>query len=75
MKDISGIGITLILLGVIGFAVGRISYTDKEKVIDMGPIQATAEKTHSLPISDIAEALAVIAGVVLVVVAPGKPRP
>ena len=72
MKGISGIGIALILLGVIGFAVGRISYTDKEKVIDMGPIQVTAEKTHSLPIPDIAAALAVIAGVVLVVVGTRK---
>ena len=66
MKGISIVGIALIVLGIAGFAVGHISYTTKEKVIDLGPIEATAEKKHNVAIPDIAAALALAAGVALV---------
>ena len=43
------VGIVLIVIGVISLAIGGISYTKREKVIDLGPIEATAEtaKDHS----------------------------
>jgi len=68
MKGISLVGIALILLGLIGFGIGNFSFTTKEKVIDLGPIEATADKKHNVAIPDILAALAVAAGVVLVVV-------
>jgi len=60
-------GIILICVGLLGIVYGGMTYTTKEKVIDLGPIEATRDKTHSLPIPPIAGALAMIGGVVLLV--------
>jgi uncharacterized membrane protein len=69
MKLASIVGILLIVLGVIGLAVGGINYTSREKVIDIGPIEATAEKRERIPISPVAGGIALAAGVVLLVAA------
>ena len=60
------IGVILIVLGLVGLAYGGFSYTTREKVLDLGPIEATKEKTHTVPLPPIAGALALIGGVVLV---------
>jgi len=59
------IGLILIALGVIGLAWGGISWTTKEKVIDLGPIHATRDETHTVPLPPIAGALALAGGIVL----------
>jgi uncharacterized membrane protein YidH (DUF202 family) len=69
MKLASIVGILLIVLGVIGLAVGGINYTRREKVIDIGPIEATAEKHERIPVSPVAGGIALAAGVVLLVAA------
>ena len=60
------IGVLLIVLGLVGLAYGGFTYTTREKVLDIGPIQATKEKTRSVPLPPIAGAFALISGVVLV---------
>ena len=69
MKLASIVGILLIVLGVIGLAVGGINYTRREKVIDIGPIEATAEKHERIPVPPVAGGIALAAGVVLLVAA------
>ena len=61
------LGIILIVLGLVGLAYGGFTFKTREKVIDIGPIQATQEKTHSVPLPPIVGALALIGGIVLVV--------
>ena len=61
------IGIILIALGLLGLAWGGFSYKTQEKVVDIGPIHATREKTHNVPLPPIAGAVALVAGVVLMV--------
>ena len=56
----------LIILGIAGLAFGGFSFTHKEKVLDLGPIEASADKKESLPIPPILGALAIVGGVVLV---------
>jgi hypothetical protein len=65
MKMASIVGILLIVFGVVGLAVGGINYTRREKVIDIGPIEATAEKHERIPLSPVAGGIALAAGVVL----------
>jgi drug/metabolite transporter (DMT)-like permease len=60
-------GIILIVLGLFGLAWGGFTYTTSEKVVDIGPIHATREKTHNVPLPPIAGAVALIGGVVLLV--------
>jgi drug/metabolite transporter (DMT)-like permease len=61
------IGIILIVLGLFGLVWGGFTYTTSEKVVDIGPIHATREKTHNVPLPPIAGAVALIGGVVLLV--------
>ena len=61
------IGILLIVFGVFALAVGGINYTTREKVLDIGPITATAEKHKSIPLSPIAGIAALAGGIALVV--------
>jgi uncharacterized membrane protein YidH (DUF202 family) len=68
MKPLTLIGVVLILAGIAALVVGRFTYTTEEKVLEVGPLVATAEKEHSIAIPDIAGIIAVIAGGVLVVV-------
>jgi drug/metabolite transporter (DMT)-like permease len=59
------VGVLLIVLGIAGLAFGGFSFTRKEKVLDLGPIEASADKKESLPIPPILGALAIVGGVVL----------
>jgi hypothetical protein len=60
------LGAILILLGLIGIAYGGLTYTTKETVVDIGPIEATRDKKHTLPLPPIAGAVVLVGGIVLV---------
>jgi hypothetical protein len=66
MKPLAIVGVILIILGIAGLVVPRFSYTTEEKVLEVGPIVATAEKEHSIRVPDVAGVIAVIAGAALV---------
>ncbi len=66
MKPLAIVGVILIILGIAGLVVPRFSYTTEEKVLEVGPIVATAEKEHSIAVPDIAGVIAVLAGGALV---------
>jgi hypothetical protein len=59
------IGIVLIVLGVIGLLYGGLTWTRKDKVVDAGPIEITADKHESLPIPPIAGGALLVVGAVL----------
>ena len=66
MRPLAIIGLVLIVLGIAGLVLGRFSYTTTEKVLDVGPLQATAEEEHSVDIPDIAGIAAILVGGFLV---------
>ena len=68
MKAPTIAGILLILLAVIAFSYQGITYTKREKMLDIGPIQATAEKKETIPLPPIFGALALAGGVALIFV-------
>jgi hypothetical protein len=61
------IGILLIVFGIVALAVGGFTYTKREKVLEIGPLQATTEKRETVPLSPIVGVAAVAGGIVLVV--------
>ena len=65
MKPQSIVGILLIALAVIAFAYQGFTYTTREKAIDIGPIQVTAEKSHFVSVPPVVSAVALIAGLAL----------
>ncbi|HET9853799.1 MAG TPA: DUF3185 domain-containing protein [Methylomirabilota bacterium] len=62
------IAIVLIAIGVVSLAYQGITYTTREKIIDLGPIKATADKERTIPLPPILGGLALAGGVVLLVV-------
>ena len=66
------VGIALIVLGVVAFAYKGITYTSREKVIDVGPLQATVDTKKTIPLSPLLGGLVLVGGIVLVVVGTKK---
>ncbi len=67
MKPIQFIGIVLIVLGAMVFIYQGITYTSREKIIDIGPIQASAETRKTVPLSPLFGGLAITGGIVMVI--------
>jgi hypothetical protein len=59
-------GVVLIVLGVLALVYGGITYTKREKVLDLGPVEASVDKKERIPLSPIAGGIAVAAGLALV---------
>jgi uncharacterized membrane protein len=72
MKPVVWVGILLIVLGGLALAYQGFNYTHQEKVIDLGPIHATAEKQEHVSIPPILGGLALVGGIVLILVGGRK---
>jgi hypothetical protein len=72
MKPVTIIGIVLIIIGIVALAYQGITYTKKEKVLELGPIEATAEKEKTIPLPPIVGGLLLVGGIVLVITGAKK---
>jgi hypothetical protein len=66
MRGAAIIGLLLIFAGLAALAYPYITYTEKERVVDVGPIQIDKEETKHFPISQVAAVAALVAGLALV---------
>ena len=66
-------GIVLIVVGLVGVLWGGFSWTREKTVVDLGPFMATTQERETIPFPPVAGAIALVAGVVLLVV-PGRRR-
>ena len=62
------LGIILIIVGIIAFAYQGITYTSKKKVVDIGSVQVTANKTNTIPLPPIVGGIALVGGIILVLI-------
>ncbi len=67
MKTGSLVGVVLIVLGLLALAAQGFSYTSREKVLDIEPLEAHADTEKTVAIPPIAAGAAVLVGLVLVV--------
>jgi len=72
MKTPMLIGIILVVIGIIALAYQGITYTTREKVVDIGPIQMSADKEKTIPLPPILGGIALVGGIVLVVAGSKK---
>ncbi len=63
------VAILLVVIGVVSLAYHGITYTAREKIVEVGPFKATAEREKTIPLPPILGGLALAGGVVLLVVA------
>jgi uncharacterized membrane protein len=72
MKPIMWVGILLVVLGALAVAYQGFNYTHQEKILDVGPIHATAEERDRVSIPPVLGGLALVGGIVLLVVGAKK---
>jgi hypothetical protein len=72
MKPMIWAGVLLIVLGGLALAYQGFTYTHQEKVLDVGPIHATAEKHDRISVPPILGGVALVGGVILLVVGARK---
>lgn len=64
--------IILVVAGIVALTYQGITWTTREKVVDLGPLQVTTEKTKTLP--PIVGAIVLAGGLVLLVIDMKKRR-
>jgi hypothetical protein len=60
-------GMVLIVVGLVGLLWGGFSWTREKTVVDVGPFKATTQERQTIPFPPVAGAVALVAGVVLLV--------
>lgn len=73
MKPIMLIGLVLIVLGIGVLAYQGFTYTSREKIVDIGPLHASADTEKTIPLSPIVGGVAIACGVGLVIIGRKKP--
>lgn len=68
MKPLTLLGVVLILAGIVGLFVSRVSWTETKPLLKAGPIEINHEEDRSVWIPTAAGVVAVIAGLGLVMV-------
>lgn len=68
MKQLSLLGILLVVLGALALAYQGITYTHRERVFDVGPIHATKDSQEHVPLPPILGGTALVGGVALLIV-------
>jgi len=65
----------LVVLGVLALAYQGITYTKREKILDVGPLQATAEREKTIPLPPLVGGLSLAGGIALLIIGAVKSRP
>ncbi|HXT54877.1 MAG TPA: DUF3185 domain-containing protein [Candidatus Eisenbacteria bacterium] len=74
-RSVMILGVVLIVLGVLALAYQGITYTKREKILDVGPLQATADREKTIPLPPLVGGLALAGGIALVIIGAVKSRP
>ncbi|MEY2519014.1 MAG: hypothetical protein QOF24_773 [Verrucomicrobiota bacterium] len=72
MRPAGIVGIILIAIGIIALAYGGFSYTKREKIIDAGPLQVSADREKTVPFPPILGGICLVGGIILVIVGNKK---
>jgi hypothetical protein len=72
MKGKMLVGVILIVLGGLALAYQGITYTTKDTVVDIGPLEVEKENTNTIPLPPILGAVALVAGLAIVITSRGK---
>jgi uncharacterized membrane protein len=72
VKPAGIVGIILIAIGIIALAYGGFSYTKREKIIDAGPLQVSADREKTVPFPPILGGICLVGGIILVILGNKK---
>ncbi len=63
--QIKGTGIALLIIGILMVAYTGLNFKTKEKVVDLGAVEITKEKSHPVQWSPIIGAVLIVGGIVV----------
>jgi hypothetical protein len=66
MNPAKVVGLLLVIVGVVALLYSGVTYTRREKIVDLGPVQIEKKTTERIPIPPIVGGLALLGGIVLV---------
>jgi hypothetical protein len=69
---IISLGTAFIVLGIMALTYRGITYTTREKIIVIGPIEATQEVKKTIPLPPVLGGVALAGGIVLVIMGAKK---
>jgi hypothetical protein len=69
VQSMKMLAIVLIVVGLVALAYEGITYTKREKVLEVGPITATKETKQTIPLPPVLGGAALVCGVVLLIAA------
>ena len=72
MKPTLIVGIILIIVGIIGFAYGGLSWTTEKKDAQLGPLEIAHKESRGIAFPPIASGICLAGGIVLVLVGSRK---
>lgn len=72
MRPMSVIGIVLIVIGIVVLVVPYIPFTTEETVLQVGPVEATAERESALALPPLLGGIVLVVGVILTVLGRRK---
>jgi len=61
------IALVLVIIGFLALVYQGFSYTTQKKVVDIGPIQATKEEHHTVPLPPVLGVIALVGGILVLV--------
>jgi len=67
MKTYTWTGFILILIGIVALAYQGITYTTREKVVDIGSLHITTDRTKTIPLPPIVGGVALVSGIVVLI--------
>ena len=62
------IGVILIVLGIVAFVWGGVFWTDRDTVIDAGPLQVQTAEREGFALPPILGGIALVGGIILLLV-------
>jgi hypothetical protein len=66
------VGLALVVVGVVALVWGGVFWTDRETVLDAGPLQVTTSEREGIAIPSVAGVIALVGGILLLVVPERK---
>jgi hypothetical protein len=68
MRAIAMVGIVLIVIGAVVLVYQGITYTTREKVLEVGPVEVRKETQKTIPLPPLLGGVALAGGIILVLV-------
>ena len=67
-----GIGIVLIIIGIVALVWGGVFWTERDTIVDAGPVEISTENREGFGLPPILGVIALIGGIALIALPAGK---